>query len=201
MPKVLAKSGDSLADVYDIKGSIAGIEELISRDVSLTHEMGATIHSERLSGTILNVATGVLAQNIAFNTGFTIGQTPTRLLGVRVLTDVASRVARVSVHITDVPPNINDMPLFAWATGDEQKTIDIAIDGSLLARNLLDSTTPTFVPNLLIGTDQQSPVPVITLRGLTSGFGAGTVNVMMQLYIAFPRLAGVSSRGLPIPSW
>jgi len=73
MPKVLGQVGVSLADAYDIEGSIAGVDELVTRDVSLTHDMAATIFSERVSTAIRRSATAALAQNTLFDRG------PTRL--------------------------------------------------------------------------------------------------------------------------
>jgi len=38
MSRIQTRAGESLADQYDTPGSVAGVEELLSRDVGLFHE-------------------------------------------------------------------------------------------------------------------------------------------------------------------
>lgn len=200
MAKILSKSGESLADVYDIKGSIAGIDDLISEEVHLTHEMGATIFSERMAGRIVEIPTGDILKDIQFNINFSFSQV-TRILGIAVLTDDATRLVRVQVSVTSPPALSNtDVPFFLWDSTGSSVTAEVLVSGSILVRSALTSVVP-FVPNLLMGQQSARPISTITLRGLTLNFGAGTVNISALVYVAFPELGGVSSRGLPIPGW
>ena len=80
MPKILAQAGISLADVYDVEGSIAGTDELLSEDVSLVHEMGGHMMSERCRSFVVTLATGDQIQNANFAaTGGLIPDSPNRI--------------------------------------------------------------------------------------------------------------------------
>ena len=203
MSKILAKSGDSLADLYDVEGSIAGISELQSKDVNLVHEMGAVLHSERLSTVMIDVSTGPVLQTILFTESFELTIAHSRLLGVQIFTTDSARVSIAQVSITS-PPGIDnaDMPIFVWdAAEDVARTVDILVDGQITLGELLMPLNQSWIPNLLVGPDSPRPANILTLRGRTTSFGAGDVTTRMLLYVAFPEVAGLSSRGLPIPSW
>jgi len=205
VPKILTKSGESLADMYDVEGSIAGVENLISEDVNLVHEMGAEIHSERLGGVIVNLPSAN-GQSESWAVTTTLGDNISRILGIQVLTDTASRLQRVQVSITDdqgTPAANTDLPLMCWDTvaGLAEFEIDIHIDGSNMNLFMLQNLTPGLMPSLMIGRDQRAPVRTISMRGKTLAFGAGTVTTRAVVYVAFPGLGGVSSKGLPTPSW
>ena len=45
MVKILSQAGISLADLYNVEGSIAGIEQLDTRELPIVHEMSGTIFS------------------------------------------------------------------------------------------------------------------------------------------------------------
>ena len=197
MAKILSKSGDSLADVYDVQGSIAGMDDLKSEEVNLVHEMGGTIFSERLSAAIFPLTTGAIAQSIAFNTGLLLPQT-SRLLGLSVVSNNPGRLVDVSVHIT---APLTELPVFAWVNADGQISVRMLISGSVATNFLLRPGSVLQVPNLFIGEDSPLPASTITIRGNTSAFGAGTVTTQAIAYIAFPQIGGLSNRGLPIPSW
>jgi len=59
------------------------------------------------------------------------------------------------------------------------------------------------IPNLLIGSLNRGVVNDIAIRGHTTTFGAGTVDIRILIYVMHPDSTGksVSSVGLPIPSW
>ena len=201
MGKILSKSGDSLADVYDVKGSIAGIEELLSKDVNLVHEMGATIFSERLSGRILSITTGAILQDTQFDVAFSFSET-SRLLGLQVVSTSPSRISRCQVSITSGPSFDNtDLPIFIWDSTLGSRAINVLIGGALQVLSILIPAQAQLIPNLMLGFDSPRPSSTITMRGLTTGFGAGNVTITALVYVAFPQLGGVSSRGLPIPGW
>ena len=210
MAKILSKSGSSLADTYQVEGSIAGIEELLSENVNLVHEMGATIMSERLAGRLVVMAPNAAAQNVNWDVGIASNLQPiqpTRLLGVAVVVDVTSRISHASVHIATIPPlqSLQDIPIWSWEAGagsDFERTVRIKMDGTAANLIMLQPSFDTpMIPNLIIGTAQQIPVPAINFRGRTASFGAGTVLPQCILYLAFPERQTPASHGLPLPSW
>jgi len=202
VPKVLAKSGDSLADLYDVVGSIAGVEELQSRDVQLLHEMGGTIFSERLSTRILSDTSGAVAQSTAIDTvilGFTT-QPLARILGIFVFVDVTARIADLAVSLEDDAAVGQGIPIWVWGgTEDVVRMVDAGVGVNAIA--LVPTAAFNLMPALMLGTPQPERTPNLTMRGNTSAFGAGTVEAIVHTLIAFPALGGVSSRGLPLPSW
>lgn len=202
MPKVLSKSGDSLADVYDVEGSIAGVEELLSKDINLVHEMGATIFSERLSTRMVDLTSGAIAQTLAFNVNFTVTETA-RLLGIQVITSDPARLLRVQASITSPPAVDNqDVPIWLWDVAANGVTAArLLLAGTVTAVNLLNPNFRPDIPNLLVGLGSPRPASTISLRGFTATFGAGTVTTQALILLAFPQVGGLSSRGLPIPSW
>lgn len=203
MVKILARGGQSLADTYDVKGSSVAIEQLEAGEVSLVHEMGATIFSERLSGFVRRVSTGNLTQNTAFDSIMTnLPATPWRVLGVAVISDSLVRQDNCQISIQD-PLAGREMPIFSWASANDVAS-NIRIQeggGAAAAAAILIPTHPLLVPNLGMGSHQPQGVNDITFRGLTTGFGAGTVALVAIVYIAFSQVGGLSSRGLPVPGW
>lgn len=204
MAKILSKSGESLADAYDVQGSIAGIDELISREVSLVHEMGSTIFSERLNGQILRIATGAVAQNVNFD--ITVQNLPTTPLRVHAVTLFASVQARTSLASVSLRARNLDreVAVLAWDSGfDNEVSWRASDNGAAVGTHILLRPTGGYFPNgpNLMGGGNVEVVNVIMLRGLTSGFGAGTVEIVASVYISFSALAGISSEGLPLPSW
>jgi len=205
MAKILSRSGDSLADTYDVEGSIVGVEDLNAREVHLTHEMGGVIFSERLTGSIVATAAAATAQNLAFAAaGPDMAQT-SKLLALQVTSsETTGRLDDVVVLLGG--PGDTEIPIWNWLQADGAINTLITIGGSLADINVLQphqglQTIPLIIP----GTDQPvngvGPNRLI-LRGNTSGFGAGTVVVQMLAYFAFaidPGMGG--SRGLPVPSW
>ena len=211
-PKVLGQAGTSLADVYDVEGSIAGVENLDSNNVALQHEMGATIFSERLFGSIERIPSGALAQNIAFDVVVSTFPGVYRVLGVVVLVDVLARLTLAQVSLRSSRQG-REMPIFVWDTvNDIGSSIRTVENGAASASTgILVQATPQHMPSL--GMSQGQPLQAgdeIVFRGLTSGFGAGTVNITALIYVAATGLladaagnlvAGLQSRGLPIPGW
>jgi len=202
MSKVLARAGISLSSVYDVKGSIVGVEELLAKEVHLVHEMGGQIFSERMVSTIQRTSTGAIAQNITWgNTLASAGAGPSRVLGIQVFADVASRLTMASVALRD-PIAEREIPVWVWdATTDLDTDLRIDDDGTIANVQLLQSIHPGYLPSMLLGTDQRRRVNEIVFRGVTSGFGAGTVTVTAIIHSAFAELGGVGSFGLPIPGW
>lgn len=204
MGKIQSRVGSSLSGTYDVRGGIQGLEDLRTQEVAVVHEMGRTIQSERFSSVIRRRTTGALGASIVF--GETITNLPagvTRILGVSVFADVVARSDIVSVLLRD-PVVEREFPIFAWDDGtDIFKPIQIQDDGGAVGvQRLLVQTEPYPMPRtLLVGSDQPQSVPDIAFRGITLAFGAGTVTHTLIIHLAFAAIGGLSSRGLPVPSW
>ena len=206
--KILGKAGVSLADVYEIEGSVAGVEELESGEVHTVHEMGSTIFAERLTAVTTVIATSGLAQNIDIGVGLTQPITPRRILALAVIIDTTARVSRLQISVASGPAGSqNEVPLFSWELGtgtDVERGVLIEIDGTVATHFQLvpGPSSIVSVPTLLVGSDGPiTDISRIIMRGRTSGFGAGTVVVRGLIYEAFSELEGISSFGLPIPGW
>ena len=203
MVKILSRSGDSLADTYDVEGSIAGIDQLLSKEVTLIHEMGGTIFSERLTGGIVRLSSTALAQNVSWNVVFeVVTTTMSRIVGVLVFADTSTRIVSATVAIRD-PLAGREMPVAIWDSSEDRVTIRMVDDGAAVAvfDAMVTSMNGPTVPSMMLGGAQPSPVNEITFRGLTTGFGAGTVTCTALVYLLHASVTGLSSRGLPLPSW
>jgi len=203
--KILAQAGISLADVYDVQGSIAGVEKLLSEEVQVVHEMGGVLFSERLSGTMRRRTTGNLAQNVTF---FSIiddlPATPFRIQNFVVSADNAARFEHVAVSVRQ-GGGPREIPIFVWnaTTGDLFRAYSSDGDGGVTTVHYFAPLQPAnpFNPIMLLGQDAPQVVDEIALRVRTTGFGAGTAVATLTMYITFPQVGGISSYGLPIPSW
>ena len=203
MVKILSKSGSSLADMYDVVGSIAGIEQLVSREVSLVHEMGRTLFSERLAGSMRRMTTGAILQST--NWDVVITNMPSfifRVLAVVVLISPAGRVERAQLSMRTSSQG-REVPFFIWDSTNDVETLLRIVDDDAAAGNT-SALVPRFIqlPVIGIGNSQPRQVNEITFRGRTSAFGAGTVTLNAVIYQAFTHVGTVpSSYGLPVPSW
>ena len=204
MSKILTRSGESLADLYEVEGSIAGIEQLETRELPIVHEMGSTVFSERIGGIIRRADPGALTQNNAFDTTLATNFPGVwRVINVTLLATVAARVSHVQVSLRDADSG-REVPLVAWDSGsDIEILVRIVENGGAAANQLFLRVlgTPPYLPVLAFGAGQRDQVQEIVFRGATLGFGAGTVDVTALIYVAFTHAGGLSSRGLPIPSW
>lgn len=203
MVKVLSQSGNSLADIYDAQGSIAGIDQLETTELPIVHEMGATIFSERVSGFILRATTGNINQDTDWDVIVTDAPTvPTRVLGVQLFANDGARVLRSMVALRFEGAE-REFPLYAWDSNESIIQTRMQDDGGTVAVFDLLVTNLNFGqgPSMLIGSQQPQSVGDIAFRGRTTGFGAGTVFIVALLYLSFSAVTGLSSRGLPIPGW
>ena len=201
MVKILSQAGMSLADTYDVKGSVAGIDQLETRELSIVHEMGATVFSERFRMSIRRVASGDKAQSLDFtNTLDDLPPVPTRILGVVVVSDDASRIAQASISVRNAV-TVQELPIWVY---DGSTFLPIRIDDDGVRGNfdlLVGSLPATMLPTFIGGSGQLEMPSEIIMAGRTTAFGAGTVFLRAFYYVAFAELEGISSRGLPIPSW
>lgn len=207
---VQSQAGFSLADIYDVVGSVVGIEALDLEDVKGVHELGATIFSERLHANLNMMDSTSILQTITWNIeliGFR-ADVPQRLLGVSVLSNTAARVSLASLSIAD---NINARELVIWAwdsATDPEISIRWADEaGAVGTFFLLQPITPVHImPTLLARVGVGAAMPSIFFRGLSATFGAGNVRVRAILHFARPlpplvAAGDPSSYGLPLPSW
>ena len=207
MGKILSQSGISLADMYDVEGSIAGIDHLATHEVGIVHDLGPTLFSERVSGEIVQLASGSINQSTAFDVVLTnLPPVPTRILGVMV-TSNQTRLehATVSVRTAARSPggDQREIPIFVWDATIGGLTWVIRIDtgGGAAAQIYFQPSPSIWAPSMLFGRDQPLPVDGLALRGITTAFGAGTADMVAHVYLAFADLGGVSSYGVPVPSW
>ncbi len=203
MPKVLGKAGESLADVYDVEGSIAGVEELLSKDVNLVHEMGATIFSERLRANVIHTDSAAIAASTLWAVSVPRPTQHERVLGLIVVAGVTARMTRVTVSFGEGSPEL-ECPIWTWEVGagaDFERSINVELASGVQNRFQLVPSNATALPNLILRAGQPSGNPQITMRGVTSAFGAGTVITSLFLYTCAAGPGGLSSKGLPIPGW
>jgi len=205
--KIQAQAGTSLADIYRILGSIVGLEELDVSDVKGVHELGGTIHSERLQSFLISATPGATAQNLAWNT--TVGGIPdsvNRLLAISVIADTTARITNAQVSLQD-PAIAREIPLWSWDAGnDVENTIQWNNDGAGVAAEFLLVGKHHHAIELLTRIGTTLVMPSILFRGLTSGFGAGDVTPTLLFHLARPNSGAPtpgepSSHGLPIPGW
>jgi len=202
--KILGKAGVSLADVYDVQGSIAGIDTLDSEEVKTVHEMGTTIFSERYAGDIRRVTTGDIAQNTnasAFITNLPAG--PFRIQAISVFNPVLNSVARINnlgIYVRD-PDNGTEVLVWAWDGTINRQFMSDEGAAAAVVEALPPLTSIYSIPLTMIGVNQPETVRDIAIRISTLGFGAGTVEAVALIYLSFNQVAGLSSFGLPVPGW
>lgn len=208
MTEILSQAGFSLADMYDVVGSIAGIDELLSKEVSLVHDMQAQIFSERFRFQMFQVRSDPTGQNTNIDLNIDLigglGDSIGRILGVVVVCNLATQMATASVaaHRPALGPAIfRDFPFWIWG-GDTFPT-RLGLDGTIVQRDvLIGAPGQNMLPSFAGGT-KQGPFPFtdIRCRGRTSGFGAGTETVWFLVYVGFTQTDGVSNYGARVPGW
>jgi len=208
MPKILSQAGTSLADVYDVEGSIAGVEQLDVESVKAVHDLGGQIHSERTLGVLERSSSGDLNQTTTF--GKVIGTFPdaiARIFGVSVIVDTAARLGHCSIAVRD-RSNDREMPIFVWdSTLDREQVITWSDDGGTVAEFIHCSVLVSQLPTMLMRMGTGRNMGEFVFRGESLTFGAGTVEAIALIHIGRPVLNEVAtpgepkSHGLPIPSW
>jgi len=205
--RILGQAGISLADSYDIEGSIVELGDLQTNEVPVVHEMGATMFSERLSGELRRETTGAIAQSITWENLITdLPAVPGRILSIAVFSNASTRISRATVSLRGLNQAglQQEMPIWGWDTTGGAVVNAILMDNGAAAGNLTMLTPQGGIhtPTMILGTTgPQSTIPDIAFRGITTAFGAGTVIVTLVIGLAFANVGGVSSYGLPIPGW
>jgi hypothetical protein len=203
-----------MADSYDIEGSIVGVENLDSSSVGLVENMGQRVFSERMTSHLLRISSGSLAQNAAWDivaSPFPDG--PCRITNIVFIALTASRVSMADLMIADPNSNV-EMPIATWASGavtiggvaDNERPIRFDDDSAGAGTVSYLGQTLATSPQLVVQMGQAPGMPVLKFRGLTSGFGGGTVEVLCYVSHCRPNVLSPapghpSSVGLAIPSW
>ena len=208
--KILSQAGVSLADVYDVEGSVVGLENLDVSDIKGVHDLGPQIHSERLIVFNLIADSTALAQNVDWDVelaGFP--DSINRLLSISVVVDVGARVNLCSLAIRE-PDTLADHLIWIWDSSDDLETnVRWSNTGGTVA-NILALRPITNVlggaPTMIGRTGTTQAMPSLFFRGRTLGFGAGTVQAqcliqVMRPDVGNPAPGAPSSHGLPLPSW
>ena len=190
--------------MYQVSGSVAGIDSLETHELPIVHEMGAVLFSERFRTTIRRITTGGIAQNITASPAITnMPDAITRILGIQVYADDESRVLTAQVSLQR-PSNAEDFPIWVWdgTTFATAALVDLGVLGNF---DILSPEPGTLmVPTFSGGVDQGPSNETVTdlrLRVITTGFGAGTVEIICVVYLAFTFTGGVSAFGARVPSW
>jgi len=214
VPKILSQAGVSMADSYEVEGSIVGVDNLDANNVSLVENMSSRVFSERMSSHLLRISSGSLAQNSAWDiVASPFPDCPCRITNIVFIALTASRISMADLMIAD-PNSDVEMPIATWASGavttggsaDSEAPIRFDDDSAGAGTvSLLRQTLPMF-PQLVVRMGSAPGMPVLKFRGLTSGFGAGTVEVLCYVShcrpnVLTPAAGHPSSHGLAIPSW
>ncbi len=204
--KVLSQAGVSLADIYDVEGSIVGIDALDVEDIKGVHDLGPLIHSERLQTFMLRADSTAVAASTVWNISLAaIPDSINRLLSISVFADVGARVDHCQCSIGD-PESGLDHVIWAWDSAVDS-VINLREFGAVV--NLLRPVTVLSggLPNLLTRTGASGTrMPNLIFRGVSTAFGAGTVRAQAMMQICRPDPGAPtpgepSSFGLPLPSW
>lgn len=205
-PITQADAGSSLAKIYDTVGSSSGSPnaEIEADRILLVHEMGAVLASERYLSTQRLINSGNLAQSTTFEvliTGLAIG--PARLCNLYVALapgDASTNFQEISVNLRN-PDSDDEIPWFAWDAATGQETV-ARFDRSGVGgtRVLLLNQLPFVEPLINGALGVPNCLRHLALRGTTTAFGAGTVNVQGGVrVVTMGATAGFSgSYGLPL---
>ena len=200
--KIRGRAGSSLGGNYDVPGGSIELGEIDGDAVHLVEEMGSRLFSERFSTSTRALSSTAQNQNTNFALFLgSLPDVPFRIQSVIVTVDVTSRLSRLSLALRSTRSG-QEMPLFLF-DGNET-TIDMDIDGGGTAARIALDPDQNYnpLPVLVAGPGQpQTMANFIVMRGQTLGFGAGTVIARAQFLLSFAQVGGISSLGLPIPSW
>jgi len=207
--KILGEAGKSLADIYDVEGSVVDVDEVDASIVQGVHDLGPTIASERMGSSIIILRTGDELQTVNFNVVTPLTDMPgiTRILGATIMAD-GDRVLTCGLWLLDQAVNAESL-LWAWdgTLDDVLPAFRVNVLGTIAARTILRPVTNmAALPGIAFGPGQRAQMPAFALRGTTTTFGAGTVEIAAHIQIANSDITGTgtgapSSIGLPVPSW
>lgn len=200
MVKILSQAGNSLADMYDVEGSIAGISDLHTRELGIVHEMGATIFSERFRTTYRRLESAPTVQTGNINLAIVnMPEGISRILGVQVLADDATRIANCQVSVQE-PLIGQDFPIWVFDVGNVG-VVRIEDQGVGVTRDLLIPQPGQTLPCFITNGQAHLEMSEITVGATATAFGAGTVILYVLIHFGFTYQGGVSAIGARVPSW
>lgn len=214
--KILGKSGESLGASYDVEGSQVAIKTLKDEEgVSLVHEMGGVQFSERLFMRILNWNTGALSASSSFYVRSTSAgwaaslpapAASVRIYSVQAMVETSDgfngSVTRCSILAHD-EDNDNDCPIWVY-NGTAEVQLNMHLAGSAVTAwdvGTRQSNIGQMSPVMLQGGSRVGQIDELVLSGTMAAFGAGTRTVHAVVLIGSTDPEGLSSVGVPIPSW
>lgn len=212
MPKILAQAGISLADAYDVEGSIAGTDELLSKEVALVHEMGATMQSERLRSFLVRLTSTAIAQSLDWTVSSgQVTDANQRVLGASVFI-AAAELSRVDTCMLSIQNGEIDreIPFMTWDRNDDPEIQVRWDDDGVGVADFIELRSSIYrLPQLMTRVTPGGPpsgMPVIRFRGSSAAFGAGTVEAIAIIHLCragpiTPTPGHPSSHGLPLPGW
>jgi len=207
--KILAQAGSSLADVYDVEGSIIGIEQLVTQEVQLVHELGGQIHSERLTSFVSRInANEAQSSSWGATSVITLPDSVARILAVTVLIETTGTVLTAGVSIFG-PGVSGEIPIWSWDSAiDAESAVRMSVEGGSFGSHIMLRPAPSqaLQQTIVCRMGVNRTMPQIRFGGTTAAFGGGTVDIDAFIYFARPELPNPapgepSSHGLPIPSW
>ncbi|MEE8551606.1 MAG: hypothetical protein V3T08_10175 [Gemmatimonadota bacterium] len=206
MGKILSQSGVSLADTYDIEGSIAGVENLESSDVHLFDEMGGRVFSERLRSFNVQIEVSPL-QSADFSVAAGgIPDSPNRVLTVCVMAENAGAVLNVQISMRNLDTS-NEIPIFVWdSVVDTERVIEWTDSGGATAPLIYLVNAAPAIPELMTRYGDAGAMGDFIMRGTTTAFGAGNEDIRGLIHLVranrgAPTPGEPSSHGLPLPGW
>jgi len=126
-----------------------------------------------------------------------------RIGNMAVITD-ADRISFCSLAIRDDDTG-REVPIFVWDTTiDGVNNIRIQENGQTISNVLVlrPISTPALDQRcLILGSSQPRRLGQLVFRGRTTGFGAGDVTPVAVVTIYSAESQGLSSHGVPVPSW
>lgn len=216
MTRTQSDVGSSLPLLYDTVGQrTSGNSDLNDRDIALVHELGAQALAERVRSRFVLLQSGAINQSTAFvavmaNATIAALGRMARLINVVLFVDTAARVDNATVNV-ERNDNTLGVPLYSWNT-TQGTTRTVRLDGVTGNRNVLVPDAAgaamirvpytyvrvTAAPVNAIDTDAEE----IVLRGTTTAFGVGTVEVAALLhFLVFDTASLPGVPAIPLPSW
>jgi len=214
VPKILSQAGISLADTYDVEGSIVGVEELETHEVNLVEDMGPRVMGERMKQILLRGVTTAIGAATDFNItilGSAAVPSPdcaSRILGVTALIPAANvtEIENWSLVVRD--QNLQrECSVVSWDIDVDSEVKTIWNDDGAGAANFIELRPLVHqLPGLLTRVGDLSVAPQLVFRGTSAAVVATTVVATIIVQLSRPTRVNPapgepSSHGLPLPGW
>lgn len=203
--KIQGRAGHSMAACYDLRGSIAGLEEMDLATTVPVLEIDGRVFAERLQGAIRRLEIADIVASEVFNaeiSNFPEGHW--KLHGIQVITgsgEAASNINNLTVNLVS-NDGLNEIPIWVWDDGKAQiNRISIAGAAAGNADFLDPHLGYTLPPIIISNAPARGAMDSIFVRGIAQAFGAGEFDINVFFYLSHVHVTGISSFGLPVPSW